>query len=171
MSDARLTVSPLRRRLLDRLREPASATQLAAEFGLSRQRVNYHLRALEEAGLVELVEQRRRRGCVERILRVRSVASDRHAAERLLVAAGDIVRDVTRMQAAAARDGRRLLTFTIEAEVGLAEPADLERFADRLAAAIGQIAAEFHTEASTGRRYRLVAGAYPAPAPKGTTDE
>lgn len=163
MSDARLTVSPLRRRLLDRLREPGSATQLAAELGIGRQRVNYHLHALEEAGLIELVEERRRRGFVERVLRVRSAASDRHAAERLIVAAGDVVRDVTRMQAAAARDGRRLLTFTIETEVAFAEPADLERFADALAAAIGQVASEFNSGATGGRRYRLVAGAYPAP--------
>jgi DNA-binding transcriptional ArsR family regulator len=163
VTDARLTVSPLRRRLLDRLHEPASATQLATELGLSRQRVNYHLRALEDAGLVELVEERRRRGCVERVLRVRSTTSDQHAAERLIVAAGDIVRDVTRMQEAATHDGSRLLTFTIEAELAFAEPADLERFTDALATAIGQLASTFNTASATGRRYRLVAGAYPAP--------
>src|SRR6266704_348815 len=61
-------LSPLRRKLLNRLREPSSATQLAAALGLPRQRVNYHLRTLEAAGLVELVELRQRRGCVERIV-------------------------------------------------------------------------------------------------------
>src|SRR3954471_21749125 len=60
---------PLRRRLLDRLREPASAVVVAGEFGLARQKVNYHLRALEHAGFLELVEERPRRGCVERVLR------------------------------------------------------------------------------------------------------
>ena len=40
--------------------EPASATMLAARVGLPRQKVNYHLRALERHGLVELVEERRR---------------------------------------------------------------------------------------------------------------
>jgi DNA-binding transcriptional ArsR family regulator len=163
VSDPRLTVSPLRRRLLDRLREPASATELAAELGLGRQRINYHLHALEQAGLVELVEERRRRGCVERILQLRTVANDAHAAERLIVTAGDVVRDVTRMREAAVQDGRRLLTFTIETEVVLADPADLERFSDALAAAIGQTVAEFTTTAANGRPYRLVAGTYPAP--------
>lgn len=163
MPDARLTVSPLRRRLLDCLQEPASATQLAADLGLSRQRVNYHLRALEQAGLVELVEERQRRGCVERVLRVRSVAHDRRAAEHLIVTAGDVVGDVTRMREAAREQGERLLTFTIETEVALAEPADFERFSDALAAAIGRTAARFGTSAAGSRRYRLVTGAYPVP--------
>src|SRR3712207_7665169 len=63
------TLSPLRRRLLEELREPDSATGLAARLGESRQRLNYHLRELERGGLVELVEQRQRRGRTERILR------------------------------------------------------------------------------------------------------
>ena len=41
---------------------------------LGRQRVNYHLRELEKAGLVHLVEERQRRGCVERILAARADA-------------------------------------------------------------------------------------------------
>ncbi len=67
----RVALSPIRRQLLDLLREPSSATQLAAALELPRQRVNYHLRELEKAGLVELVEERQRRGFIERILRAR----------------------------------------------------------------------------------------------------
>ncbi|WP_436763073.1 helix-turn-helix domain-containing protein [Streptosporangium sp. V21-05] len=66
----RVALTPIRRRLLARLREPASAVQLAAEFDLPRQRVGYHLRVLEEVGLVELVEERPRRGFVERVMGV-----------------------------------------------------------------------------------------------------
>ena len=51
------------------LAEPASATMLAARVGLARQKVNYHLRALERHGLVELVEERRKGNCTERVLR------------------------------------------------------------------------------------------------------
>lgn len=68
----RAALSPLRRKLLRLLQGPASGTQLAAALELPRQRVNYHLRELEKAGLVELVEERQRRGCVERILRATS---------------------------------------------------------------------------------------------------
>ena len=62
------------RDLLKRLRTPSSASRLAAQLELPRQRLNYHLKALEKAGLVELVEERPRRGCVERMLKVTSRA-------------------------------------------------------------------------------------------------
>ena len=68
----RLALSPLRRQLLERLQTPASASQIAAELTIGRQRVNYHLRALERAGLLELVEERQRRGCTERVLVTRA---------------------------------------------------------------------------------------------------
>ena len=64
-----LALSPARRRLLAALHEPQSATQVAELVGMTRQQANYHLRVLEAAGLVELVETRQRRGCTERILR------------------------------------------------------------------------------------------------------
>jgi DNA-binding transcriptional ArsR family regulator len=181
----RLALSPLRRQLLDRLREPSSATQLAAALGMSRQRVNYHLRALEQAGLVELVEQRQRRGCTERIVRTAATAfvvdpsvvdtdaptaassQDRYAAEHLIDTAAAVVRNVARMQSNAQRDGKRLLTFTIEADVRFADPGDIERFADRLADLVGSAIAEFDTP-SGGGRYRIVVGGHPTPhEPKG----
>ena len=116
---------PLRRRLLARLRTPASATELAREFEVSRQKLNYHLHKLEEAGLVELVGQRQRRGFVERVLKARADAyvidpalmaiearaareGDRHAADHLVDVAAATVREVARMQSAADRAGKRL---------------------------------------------------------------
>jgi len=173
-----LALSPARRRLLAALHEPQSATQVATAVGMTRQQANYHLRVLEAVGLVELVETRPRRGCVERILRATAgafvvdpavmqpadtvVAPDRHAAEHLVATAGAVVRDVTRMQAAAGE--RRLLTFTIEADVGFAGPADVEAFTTELADAVATIGHRFHDPA--GRRYRVVAAGHPAPAPE-----
>ncbi len=174
----RLALSPLRRQLLARLRDPASAAQLAAELELPRQRIGYHLRELETAGLVELVEERRRRGFVERVLRATAEAyvvdpavmgrhegpadADRHAAEHLVDAAARTVRDVARMQAAAERAGSRLLTFTLETEVRFHAPADVHRFTDALAAAVADVVAAF--DAPDGRPYRVVATGHPAPA-------
>src|SRR5689334_23578985 len=62
-------LSPLRSAVLAALREPLSATEVAARLGESRQRVNYHVRELERRGLVSLVEERPRRGCTERVMR------------------------------------------------------------------------------------------------------
>src|SRR5690242_10860182 len=121
----------LRRRILDRLRKPASAAELARDFGISRQKLNYHLRVLEDQQLLELVELRARRGFTERVLRTvgnglvvdpdvlagtpaaPAGEPDRHAADHLVQAASAVVRDVSRMSARSREQGKRLLTFAI----------------------------------------------------------
>src|SRR6201990_2275055 len=65
---AEASLDPIRARLLAALAEPGSASTLAARVGLTRQKANYHLRALEHHGLVELVEERRKGNCTERVL-------------------------------------------------------------------------------------------------------
>lgn len=176
-------LSPLRRQLLERLAQPASASQVAAEMGLPRQRVGYHLRELERVGLIRLVEERQRRGCTERLLQAtagtfvvdpgvlagpapdrESVrAQDRYAAGHLLQAASATVRDVARMQAGADRSGTRLLTFTLEADVRFARPGDVHDFAEALAEALAATAARFDTP--DGRPHRVLVGGHPTPRP------
>lgn len=185
----KVALSPIRRRLLDRLRQPASATELAAEMDLGRQRVNYHLRELEKAGLVHLVEQRQRRGCVERILAARAeafvvdpavmgarrpraiyaAAQDRYSADHLIDAAGDVVRHVARMQTHAEQEGTRLLTFAIDTEVSFPTPADFERFTTALAAFVAGEAAKVHAPGD-GRRFRILLGGHPAPGKQTSGD-
>ena len=60
---------PARVELLERLREPASAAEVARQLGQPRQRVNYHLKALDDAGLVEKVGTRRQGNFVESLYR------------------------------------------------------------------------------------------------------
>jgi DNA-binding transcriptional ArsR family regulator len=47
--------------------QPASASEIAKELGEPADKVRYQLRTLRDAGLVEVSEERRRRGVVERI--------------------------------------------------------------------------------------------------------
>src|SRR6266404_4676910 len=61
---ATIALDPVRSRLLSEMAEPASA----ARVGLTRQKVNYHLRTLEAHGLVNVVEKRRWGGLTERLL-------------------------------------------------------------------------------------------------------
>ena len=165
-------LAPLRQAVLELLSEPASASQIATVLGESRQRVNYHVRALERSGLVELVEERQRRGCTERVVRATSdavvvsptvigdaAAHDRFAADAVLANGARLVRDVAFARTAAEARGQRLLTFSIEAEVGFEHPADLERFTDALGDRIAELAAEF---GPGQRRYRVVVGGHPA---------
>jgi DNA-binding transcriptional ArsR family regulator len=65
---AEVSLDPIRSRLLAELAEPGSATTLAGKIGLPRQKVNYHLRTLEQHGLVHLVEERRKGNVTERIM-------------------------------------------------------------------------------------------------------
>ncbi|MFY9714361.1 MAG: helix-turn-helix domain-containing protein [Microbacterium sp.] len=177
----RTALSPIRRRLLSLLREPSSASRLAEMLDLARQQVNYHVKELEKAGLVELVEERQRRGFIERLYRAsqstlivdpgvmgRSFVEihDKYAAEHLVDVAAGTVRDVARMQTKADEAGQRLLTFTIEAEVRFGEPGDLHRFADALTDAVRRTVESFDTVG--GRPYRFIAGTHPTPrSPQG----
>lgn len=166
----------LRRRILDRLRTPASAAELAREFEIPRQKLNYHLRVLESQQLLELVELRPRRGFTERVLRTVAAAlvvdpgvlggpapldGDRHAADHLVQVAGAVVRDVGRMVVRSREQDKRLLTFTLEADVRFAAPGDVHDFTDALAQALAEVVATFDTPG--GRPYRLVAAGHPAP--------
>src|SRR5258708_5349426 len=65
---ATVALEPTRSRLLSELVVPASAATLAARVGLARQKVNYHLRALEAHGLVRLAQERKWGGLTELLL-------------------------------------------------------------------------------------------------------
>ena len=59
---------PTRTRLLNALEAtPASAKQLAVSLGLTHGNVGHHLKVLEKAGLVEVIEERKVRALTERI--------------------------------------------------------------------------------------------------------
>ncbi len=65
---ATVALEPTRSRLLSELAVPASAATLATRVGLARQKVNYHLHALEVHGLVRLAQERKWGGLTERLL-------------------------------------------------------------------------------------------------------
>src|ERR1700748_3597757 len=65
---ATVALEPIRSRILSELVEPASAATLATRVGLARQKVNYHLKALEGHGLVQLARERKWGGLTERVV-------------------------------------------------------------------------------------------------------
>ena len=178
LDTALLALAPIRRRILAALTVPASAAGLSEQLGLPRQNIGHHLRALEAAGLVQLAEERRRRGFTERLfVAARNYvfdpalmqappdpdvveAQDRHAADHLISTASTIVRDVARMRQDAAAEGSRLLTLTVEADLTFAAPADFDAFTEEVSAAVAALARKY--SGLSGRRYRLTAAAHPA---------
>ena len=177
---AEVSLDPIRTRLLAELSQPASATTLAARLGLARQKVNYHLRALERVGLIELREERRRGNMTERVMSatassyVLSPAAlaavapdperspDQLSAMWLVALAARLVREVGELMRGAKRAHRPLATFGIDSEVRFASAADRAAFAAELSQCLEGLVESYHDEsAAGGRRHRLLIALHP----------
>jgi DNA-binding transcriptional ArsR family regulator len=188
---AEVSLDPVRSRILAELAEPGSAASLADRVGLPRQNVNYHLRALEQHGLVELVEERRKGNVTERVVRATAMsyvispaamngvepdpsrAPDRLSARWLIALASKLVRDVGGLVAGANKEKKRLATFAMDGEIRFATAADRTAFAEELAAAVTSLVSKYHDEhAPRGRDHRVVLAVHPTlkPEPPGSTD-
>lgn len=178
---AQVALDPLRARILAALAEPGSATTVAAALGETRQKINYHLRTLEEHGLVHVVEERARRGLTERILvasahtyalspdllgdtAVDPARVDQLSSRYLIAVAARLAREVARLVRAADDAGKPLPTLTIDTTVRLASPDSRAAFTRDLADAVAAVCARHHDEsAPDGRPHRLVVAAHPIP--------
>jgi DNA-binding transcriptional ArsR family regulator len=181
-AQAAVMLHPTRLRVLRELAEPGSAASLARRLELPRQQLNYHLRALEHAGLIEEVETRRRGNCIERVVRATARAyvispiamgescpsnaavADRFSATYCIAVAAQTLRDLGRLRCLADAAGKRLATLTLQAEVSLASPTERKQFTQELAAAVEAVIAKYHREG--GRPFRVTLGAYPSPPPE-----
>lgn len=180
---AALLLDPLRQRLLEQLMEPASAAVLAKRMGLPRQRVNYHLRELEKAGLLEVVEERRKGNCVERIVRASARSylispealgrlgsppeepQDGFSASYLMNLAAKAIREVALLSNVPRAAGRRLATISLGTRVRFKDATSRNAFAEELATALGRLVAKYHHDADgEGRLFQLFLAGYPTSA-------
>ena len=179
---AAVALVPMRSRLLSELAAPASAATLAARVGLARQKVTYHLNALEAHGLVRLAQQRKWGGLTERLL-VATAASyivspaalgpvaadpsreiDRLSASYLIALGARVVREVGALARRAKDTGLRLATLAVDTEVRFRSATDRAAFSHELTEAIATLVAKYHDEsAPSGRPNRLVVVAHPLP--------
>lgn len=179
-TQAEAVMNPLRRRLLELLAQPDSATGVARKLGIPRQHVNYHLRELESAGLLEEVEKRIKGNCVERIVRSRAryyviapsalgalgprpeEIQDKFSSAYLVAAAARAIDDMAWLRHKADEAGKTLATLTMESEVRFADPAARKAFAEELAAEFARLVAKYHdVEAKGGRTFRVMAASWP----------
>jgi DNA-binding transcriptional ArsR family regulator len=179
---ATAALEPVRSRLLSELAAPASAATLAARVGLARQKVNYHLRALEAHGLVQVAEERKWGGLTERLL-VATAASfvvspgalgpvaadpnreiDRLSASYLIALGARVVREVSDLVGRARKAGKRLATLAVDTEVRFRSATDRAAFSNELTEAVTKLVAKYHDESAPGgRAHRLVVVAHPLP--------
>ena len=175
-------LEPIRSRLLSELAVPASAATLATRVGLGRQKVNYHLHALEAHGLVRLAEERKWGGLTERLV-VATAASyvvspkalgpiavnperqvDRLSARYLIALGARIIREVADLVGRAEKAGKRLATLAVETDVVFRSASDRAAFSRELTEAIATLVAKYHDPAAPGGRpHRLVVVAHPIP--------
>lgn len=179
---AALALDPIKTRLLAALSQPASAAALAGPVGLTRQKVNYHLRASEDHKLIVPAEERQWGGLTERLM-VATASSyvvspaalgpigadparnnDRLSASYLIALAARIVREVGSLWRMARQNDKRLATLSIDTVIRFQSPADRAAFTSDLTNAVAALAARYHDDnAQGGRPHRLVVASYPAP--------
>jgi len=179
---AAAALNPTRARILTLLREPGSASSIAPAVGLPRQQVNYHLRELEREGLVELIEERRKGNCNERILRATArsyliapralgdlapdaqapTPQDRFSWAALIGAAAQTIQDLAELRDRADRAGKQLPTLSMRSEVAFASASSMNAFAEELATEVARLIQKHHApDADAARLFHINLGAYP----------
>lgn len=180
LDQAAALLVPVRVRLVRELAEPASATALAKRLKLTRQRVNYHLRALEKVKLVRLVKVERRGNCNERIMQATArsyvvsplalaemggdseVVQDQFSWAFAMNVAMRTLRDLSELRRRADKARKKLATFTMDVGLRFPSPGHLAQFVDELRAAIGTVAVRFGSGSEKDPLFHLTVGTYPA---------
>jgi hypothetical protein len=141
------------------------------------------VRQLEADGLVSLVEERRQRNCVERVVQATARTyvispgalgalavdpervGDSFSPTYLIAVAAQMIRDVTALRHLADEADKRLATLTIQTEVRFASAADQHAFAYELADTLGQLVTKYHREDSPeGPEFSFTVAGHPTAA-------
>ena len=182
---ASVLMKPARLDVLRRMAEETTCNELAEALGSSPQKVYYHVKALEQAGLVERVAERKVRGIHEGIYRAKArsywlsprlvgrlggerAVRDQASLGYLISLAEEVQEDVGRLAERATGD-EDVPSLGVSAHIELADPerraeflSDVQRLFQKLADKYG----------ATGRKrapraaYRIALACYPARGPR-----
>lgn len=188
VDQAAALLKPRRVEIIRHLDQPRTLRELAALLGDTPQRLHYHVKTMEQAGLVERVGQRKVRGVMESwyqaIARsfwlapdlIRSIgdpatAGDQVSLRYVLAIAEEIQRDIGRL---AGRVGVEIPSLALSAEIHLPDAtrrgafaADVRRMVETLAQEYGLPQGEPDAGAAserayeTGQTFRLAIACYP----------
>jgi DNA-binding transcriptional ArsR family regulator len=168
---------PLRVAILEAMREPNSATGVARTLSETRQKTNYHVKALLDAGLIEPAGERRRRNMTEQLYQAVAPTfviapqlawSDDRRVEALraqlplehLVRVGERVqRDAIGLLDRAAFDGEEIPAAVVEAEVRFADEEARASFMREYLAALQPLLKKYGTR--RGDAFRVAVAIYP----------
>jgi hypothetical protein len=185
LGKAAVALKPLRVRILAAARTPASAATIAGALGLSRQAVNYHVRALARAGFLRRAGRVRKRGLVEQRYVVSARAFlvapdvlggveppaadvDRFSVAYVLTLAARIQHEAARAWRGAAQQGKRVPVLALDSELRFESPRQRAAFASALSEAVTRVIADHSSPTNhpsggdaPGRAYRLALACYP----------
>jgi DNA-binding transcriptional ArsR family regulator len=187
-SQAIALLHPLRRRILEALRQPDSAAGLARRLHLPRQKVNYHVRELARARFLERAGRRRRRNMFEQryvtrargyvlspellgyVRADRAQAEDAFSAAYLLALSTQLQSELGRAVSEARQQGKRIATLSLCSSLRFESAAQRATFTSELQRAVTGVVARFSSpylaadgSPAHGRPYRLMLGCYPIP--------
>lgn len=168
---------PLRVQILESLREPASAAEVARRIGQPRQKVNYHLKELERAGLVQRLEERRVGNFVESVYRAVArtflvspqvawagprrfeTLRSQHSLETLVLLGERLQRDAAGLLDRATFEGEEIASASVVAEARFSSEEDREAFLREYVRTTADLL-ERHGN-KRGARYCVLLAAYP----------
>ena len=184
---AALLMQPVKARILDALSDPATTAELAKQFEQPRQRLGYHVRQLEQAGLIEVIDQTRSRNCLGR--RMQAVARkfyvspdagnegqddadtlrDRFSSAWLAAQSARAVREVAELSEAARQAGKKLPTLFLDSIVSFDNVDDQRAFAQELTELLAALVSRYNSDGQNARQFRLQSACYPRPADEPAT--
>lgn len=182
---AALLMQPVKARILDSLNEPATTAELAKRFDQPRQRLGYHVRQLEQAGLIQVVDQTRNRNCLGR--RLQAIARkfyvapdaagedladhdalaaeirDRFSSSWLIGQSARAVREVAELSELARAANKKLPTLSLDSVVSFDNAEDQEAFAQELTELLAALVSRYDSDGQNARQFRLLSACYPRP--------
>lgn len=178
VEQARALLTPLRIELMKLLAEPRTCPELADQLGGTPQKIYYHVKELEKAGLVEKIAERRIRGVVEGSYQARArsywlapqlvgqigdrrTARDQASLRHLLTLVEEVQDDIGHLAHAVGRD---IPSVGLAAQIHLPDGARRAAFLRDLQRLVTDLARDYGIGEETpgaGESFRLVLACYP----------
>ena len=175
IEQAETLMKPQRIEVLRQLADPRTCTEVAARLGQTPQRVYYHVKRLVDAGLVDLVSERKVRGIHEGIYQagarsywlsprmVGPIGLRRAQDELSLGYVLDLLEDVQAEIGALDRTAPELPSIGVSGEIRV-RPEDRQQFLDELQTALQDLFTRYG--GAEGDAFKLAVACYPKGAPR-----
>ncbi|BFT69415.1 ArsR/SmtB family transcription factor [Paenibacillus sp. P36] len=176
---ATVLLNPIRGEIIAQLLEPGSAAEVARTLGETAQRINYHLKALEKAGLVQRIGTRQVRNLVEVLYR--SIAKTFVLADSLsmkpetvqklkdqsslahLVTTSERIRRDALLLMEQSDVGEEIPSATLQLQVHLCDEHQRQAFIEEYAAMVQQLVERYAAGKDENEAYQVLLAVYPKP--------